>query len=209
MKILIYGASGVTGQHLVNQALKQGHYVTAFARSPDKIKINDEKLKVIQGDVINYHQVNEAIKGQEAVLCALGASSPFRYDQSIVDGTRNIIKSMESNGVTRFIYMSFVGVKESRNNAGFVIKYIAPRLLSSEIAGHENREQMIKSSKLNWTIVRPPTLTKGKHVAKFRSGEEITSKGFVVSISRSDVADFMLRQISDNTFLHKVPRVMY
>jgi nucleoside-diphosphate-sugar epimerase len=126
-----------------------------------------------------------------------------------VDGTSNIIKAMETNSVGRFIYMSFVGVKESRSTAGFVIKYIAPKLLSSEVAGHEAREIMIKQSKLKWTIVRAPTLTNGKHQGKFRSGEEISSKGFTVTISRADVADFMIRQLTDNTFLGKTPSVMY
>ena len=116
---------------------------------------------------------------------------------------------MEKNDVTRFIYMSFVGVKESRNTAGFVIKYIAPKILSSEIAGHEAREKMIKESQLKWTIVRAPTLTNGKHMAQFRSGEDITSKGFTVMISRADIADFMLQELTDNKFIRKAPSVMY
>lgn len=209
MNILIYGASGATGHELVKQALEQGHNVTAFVRNPSKLKIKHDNLKVIQGDVINYQLVEEAIKGKDAVLSALGASSPFKYDRSIVDGASNIIKAMETNNVSRFIYMSFVGVKESRNTAGFVIKHIAPKLLSSEVAGHEARENMIKQSKLKWTIVRPPTLTNGKHLGKFRSGEEISSKGFTVTISRADVADFMLRQLTDSIFLGKTPSVMY
>src|SRR4030095_16359266 len=121
MNILIYGASGATGHELVKQALEQGHNVTAFVRNPSKLKITHNNLKIIQGDVINYQLVEDAVKGQDAVLCALGASSPFKYDKSIVDGASNIIKAMETNNVSRFIYMSFVGVKESRNTAGFVI----------------------------------------------------------------------------------------
>jgi len=209
MNILIFGASGATGHELVRQALAQGHKVAAFVRNPSKLKITHDNLKVIQGDVINYQLVEAAVKGQDAVLSALGASSPFKYDRSIVDGASNIIKAMETNNVSRFIYMSFVGVKETRSTAGFVIKYIAPKLLSSEVAGHEARENMIKQSKLKWTIVRAPTLTNGKHLAQFRSGEEISSKGFTVTISRADVADFMLRQLTDNTFLRKTPSVMY
>lgn len=209
MNILIFGASGATGHELVKQALAQGHMVTAFVRNPPKLKITHQHLKVIQGDVINYQLVDEAVKERDAVLSALGASSPFKYDQSVVDGVSNIIKAMETNGISRFVYMSFVGVKETRNHAGFVIKYIAPKLLSTEIAGHEARENMIKKSRLQWTIVRPPALTKGKHLAQCRSGEDIISKGFTVTISRADVADFMLRQLTDNTFLRKTPVIMY
>jgi putative NADH-flavin reductase len=209
MNLLIFGASGATGHELVREALSQEHCVTAFTRNPSKLKIKHDKLKVIQGDIINYQSVEGAIKGHDAVFSALGAASPFKYDQSVVDGVNNIIKAMETNGVDRFIYMSFVGVKESRNTAGFVIKYIAPKLLSTEVAGHEAREKMIKASQLKWTIVRAPTLSNGKRTAQFRSGEGITSKGFTVMISRADVADFMLRQLTDDTFIGKTPSVMY
>jgi putative NADH-flavin reductase len=209
MKILIYGASGATGHELVNQALKQGHFVTAFVRNPQKLKTRHDDLRIFRGDILNYELVENAVKDQDAVLSALGAASPFKFDQSVVDGVNNIIKAMESNGIGRFIYLSFVGVKESGNTAGFVIKYIAPKLLKNEIAGHEARETMIKESKLNWTIVRAPTLSNGKPKAQFRHGEGITSNGFTVMISRADVADFMLRQLTDTTYLRKAPSVMY
>ena len=174
MNILIFGASGATGHELVKQALAQGHLVNTFVRDPMKLNIMHQNLKVIQGDVINYQLVEESVKGKDAVLSALGASSPFKYDQTIVDGVGNIIRAMESNRISRFIYMSFVGVKDSQNKAGFVIKYIAPRLLSTEIAGHETRERMIKQSQLQWTIVCPVTLTNGKHLTQFRYGEDIS-----------------------------------
>ena len=96
MKILVFGASGKTGHQLVQQGLLQGPHITAFVRNPLKLKITNDKLKVIQGDVINYQMVEEAVKGQDAVLSALGASSAFKYDQSVVDGVGNIIKAMQT-----------------------------------------------------------------------------------------------------------------
>ncbi len=209
MNIVIFGASGATGHELVKQALEQGHNVTAFVRSPQKLKVRHANLKIIQGDVINYQLVEEAIKGKDAVLSVLGASSPFKFDKSIVDGAGNIIKAMEINNVSRLINMSFVGVNESLNTAGFVIKYIAPILLSTEVAGHEAREKMIKQSQLKWTIVRAPTLSNGRHKGHFRSGEGISTKGFTVMISRADVADFMLQQLTDSNFIRKTPSIMY
>ncbi|MEO5581652.1 MAG: SDR family oxidoreductase [Saprospiraceae bacterium] len=209
MNIIIFGASGATGHELVNQALTQGHFVTAFVRNPAKLNIVHHHLKIIEGDIIHYPIVEAAIKGQDAVISSLGAASPFKFDQTVVDGVQNIIKAMEKTRISRFIYLSFVGVKESRNTAGFVIKYIAPRLLSTEIAGHEKREKMIKQSSLEWTIIRAPTLTNGKHLRQFRSGEGISSKGFTVIISRADVADFMLQQFESNNFIRKSPSVMY
>lgn len=76
-------------------------------------------------------------------------------------------------------------------------------------ACHEAREKMIEQSSLKWTIVRSATLTNGKHKAIYRSGEEVKSKGFTATISRADVADFMLKQINDKSYLQKKPRIMY
>jgi putative NADH-flavin reductase len=209
MKILIFGASGATGHELTKQALSHGHVVTAFVRTPLKLKIQHENLNVVQGNVADLQAVDTTIKGHDAVISVLGASSPFRYDHAIVEGLNNIVNAMEAHRVHRLVYMSFVGVKDSRNTGGFVIKYIAPKLLSTEIKGHEIREKRIRDSALEWTIVRAPTLTNGKHIGYFRIAEGIKTDGFTVTISRADVADAMLRQLTSQTFLRKTPSVMY
>ncbi len=209
MDILIYGASGATGHELVKQALGQGHKVTAFVRTPSKLKIAHQNLKVMQGDVINYQIVEDAVKGQDAVLSALGAPSPFKYDQSVVDGISNIVKAMEHVEVGRIIYLSAINVKESLSNAGPLVKFVAPIFLRNETAGHEAREKIIRQSRLQWTFIRAGGLTNGGHKAVYRSGEDIRAKGIAASISRADVADFMLRQLADKTFLRKAPTIMY
>lgn len=209
MNIIIFGASGATGHQLVKQALAQGHMITAFVRNAVRLKIRHHHLNIIEGDVIDYHLVELAIRDKDAVLSALGASSPFRYDPSIVTGVSNILRAMAKNSVKRFVYLSFAGVQESRHQAGLMIKYLTPRILQTEIAGHEERENMIRQSGLQWTIVRPPTLTNGKRRTNFRSGENIKTKGFITTISRADVAEFMLSQLKVNTFLRKAPLVMY
>jgi putative NADH-flavin reductase len=209
MKLLIFGASGKTGEHLVSQALEQGHVVTAFARDPTKIKMKHQNLNVVQGNIADYNLVESAVKGQDVVLSALGASSPFKFDPVFVDGVGNIIKAMEANNIRRFIYLSFIGVGEGRRDAGFVIKNIAPKILKAEIEGHRQREAMIEKSRLQWTIVHAPTLSNGKKKGVYRNGTNISSKGFVVSIARADVADFMLKQVNDNSYMHSRARVMY
>src|SRR5262245_3774219 len=99
MKIVIFGASGKTGHHLVTQALDQGHLVTAFVRDPGKLTIQNDQLRVVQGNVSNEQKVTEAIKGQQAVFSALGADSPFKYDPIVVEGMKNIINSMKTEKV--------------------------------------------------------------------------------------------------------------
>jgi len=209
MNILIFGASGATGHELVKQGLEHGHNVTAYVRTPSKLTVQHQNLKVIQGDVINAPLVRNAMEGKDAVLSALGASSPFKFDNAVVDGMHNIVQVMEQTGVTRLIYLSAMSVKESRNDAGFLIKFLAPILLRTETAGHEARESIITQSRLEWTIVRAAALTNGAHKVIYRSGIDIRATGIVASISRADVADFMIKQLTDKTFLFKAPRLMY
>src|SRR5258705_2261131 len=203
MNVLIFGASGATGRHLVEQALLQQYHVTACVRDPAKLNLAHHNLILVQGNVINYHAVENAIKGQDAVISALCANRPFKYDQAVVDGMANIIKAMEATHIKRLIYLSTAGVKESRNDAGFAIRYIAPKVLRTEIAGHEAREKMIKQSHLKWTIIHAPALTNGAQKKQYQSGENLKATSFLISLSRADVADFMLKQLADNNYVCK------
>jgi putative NADH-flavin reductase len=209
MKILVFGASGKTGHELVKQALAQGHHVTAFVSTPSRLHVADNPLSVLQGNVTNYALVENAVKGHDAVFSTLGAASPFKYDHTVVDGITNIVRAMEQEKVNRLIYMSAINVEESRKHAGLLVKLFATTLLKTETAGHEAREKIIQQNQLAWTLVRPATLTNGKRTGEYRYGEMVKAKGIAVTISRADVADFLLRQLTDNTFLRKAATVMY
>src|SRR5687768_7156317 len=148
MRILIFGASGATGHELVKKALAQEHDVTAFVRDRSKLSLTHNNLRVMQGDVKDYAAVEQGIKDQDAVLSALGASSPFKKDPILIAGVRNIIKSMQDLNVKRLIYLSFIGVSESRKDAGFVINHILTPLLHAATADHEEKENLIRASNL-------------------------------------------------------------
>ena len=209
MNLLIFGASGRTGQELVRQALEQKHVVTAYVRHPEKLRINGDQLRVCLGDVMEYEKVEEALDGCDAVISALGAASPFRYDRSVVEGMRNIVKAMERKGIRRLIYLSAMNVVESRKNAGLVVRILSTSLLRTETAGHEDREQIIKNSKLDWTFVRPGKLSNGGLTRRYRSGGGIRATGALAQISRADVADYLLKQLTDRTWLGKATSVRY
>jgi putative NADH-flavin reductase len=209
MKILIFGASGKTGRELVKQALELGYRVTAFVRKPAKLNISNGNLVKFEGNIVNYELVERAVKGQDAVLSALGASNPFLYDPVVVEGMGNIITAMEKLGVDRLIYMSAINVRASRKNAGIIIRALAPLLLRTETEGHEAREKFVRHSLLTWTIVRSASLSNGEHKQQYRFGLNIKTSGIAARISRADVADFMLAQLHDKTFHRKAPMVMY
>jgi putative NADH-flavin reductase len=209
MKILIFGASGRMGRELVSQALAHGDSVTAFVRYPAKFDIQHTNLKVVQGDAVDYASVERAVKDQDAVICALGSSTPAKRDPTLVDGVHNIIQAMEQAGVRRLVYLSFLAVRESRRDLGPVVNYVVAPLLHNVISDHEVKESLIKQSRLDWVIVRPPRLTSGRHTGVYRSGEQIPARSLILTLSRADLAEFMLKQLTDDTFVHKAPRVMY
>jgi putative NADH-flavin reductase len=208
MNILIFGASGGTGRLLTRQALAQGHTVTAFVRTPTKLDLTHPLLTVIVGDVSDRPAVARAVQGQVAVLSALGAATPFRRDPALVAGVRHIVDAMTGAGVQRLIYLSFLGVGDSRRDAGFFIRHVASRLLRQPTADHELNERAIRESGLLWTIVRPPKLTNGRLTGSYRIGEHIRARSPMPLLSRADVAQAMLRQLDDPAHVRAVVRVM-
>jgi putative NADH-flavin reductase len=209
MNILVFGASGKTGHELVKQGLSEGHYVTAFVRKPEKLTVKNDRLRVVQGDVKDPAAVASAMKDQDAILSALGVSKPLKSDPVVIEGIKNIIAAMEQLHIKRFIYLSFMAVGEGRKDGGFLMKNIIARIVRHEIADHAEKEQLIKATQLDWTIVHAPKLTNGSKKGIYRTGETIKPKFFLPTLSRADVADFMLKQLTDRTFLFKTVRVMY
>ena len=209
MKLVVFGASGGTGRELVRQALAQGNLVTAFLRDPVKLGLKHANLNVLRGDVTDRAAVERAVAGRDAVLCALGSSSVQKRDAALVEGVQNIIDAMGRAGVRRLIYQSYLGVRDSRDQLGFVgQRVIAPFLLRNPVADHEEKEALITHSRLDWTIVRPPKLTDGRRTGAYRSGERLEPRSIFPTISRADVAEFMLRQVTDAAFLRKAASVM-
>lgn len=209
MKLLIFGASGGTGRELLKQALDQGHQVVAFVRDPAKIReFQNPNLQVLRGDVLDSAATESAIAGQEAVFSTIGTGA--RRSTLREDGTRNIVNAMEKAGVRRLICQSSLGVGDSRANLSFFTKYIIVSVfLRHAFADHERQEVVVKKSALDWTIVRPPHLKDGIKTGVYRHGFPITYRRIKGKISRADVADFLLKQLADDRYLHQTPGVSY
>lgn len=208
MKVLIFGASGGTGRHLVPKALRRQHYVTAFVRTPAEFGLAGANLAVFTGNVTDPNAVERAMRGQDAVISVLGASRPRNSDPGVVQGIRYILDAMARLGVRRLIYQSHVVVSDSRPQAGLVTRLVSARVLRHEIADHEIKEGLVKASALDWTIVRPPTLTNGPATGSVRSGERIPPRSLFPRLSRADVADFILSRLDDPASIRKSLSVM-
>jgi putative NADH-flavin reductase len=212
MNLLIFGATGGTGRAIVTQALEQEHRVTAFTRNPAAIKTAHENLAIVQGDILDYASVEKAVKGQDAVLSALGTKA-LRRNTTISYGTRNIIKAMEKYEVKRFVFESSISIGDSKpqqRQFGLVYKIIIfPFILRNMFQDKEIQERYIRQSTLDWIIVRPAVLTNGPRTGVYRSEFSATDTSIKAKISRADVADFMLKQLTDDTYVHKTPSLSY
>jgi uncharacterized protein YbjT (DUF2867 family) len=149
------------------------------------------------------------VAGQTAVISTLGVGQPMTHDQAVIEGVRAIARAAEQASVERLLYLSFIGVHDSRDAAGFVLRQLATTLLRHEVADHEVKEAAIIASFVDWTIVRPPKLTNGRLTAAYRVGEDIRARSPLPLMSRADVADFMLRQLTDAAFIRKAVRILH
>jgi putative NADH-flavin reductase len=209
MKLLIFGATGGTGRELVRQALSRGHDVTAFARHPTKLELDHDGVTVVPGDVTDAAAVRDAVPGHDAVLCTIGAPALARTTVR-TDGTRNIVAAMAEAGVRRLICQSSLGIGDSLTvPMPRYVKLLFPVVLRRTFADHEGQEHLIRQSKLDWTITRPTKMTDGGRTGVYRHGLTDTKEKIKVKISRADVADFMLNQLTDDTYLRLTPWLSY
>lgn len=209
MNLLIIGASGGTGRELVRQALGLGHTVTAFVRNPKRFSLRHDRLSVAQGNVLDEASVDAAVQGKDAVLSALGHKRWFIKTTILSEGTRNIIGAMEKHGVRRFVCETALGIGDTRGRMGlYYTFFVEPLIVYFYFRDKERQEALIKKSSLDWIIIRPGQLTNGKKRGTYRHGPDLGNWILTLSISRSDVADFMLRQLHDDTYLHKTPVVV-
>jgi putative NADH-flavin reductase len=210
MKLLIVGASGGTGRELVKQALEQGHHVTAFVRNTAQFSLSHERLRIEQGNVLDFDSVERAVRGKDAVLSALGHTRWIIPNRILSEGTHNILRAMAQRKVRRFVCETSLGVADSWWRLGlYYTLFVIPVIVLFYFIDKARQERLIKQSDLDWVIVRPGRLTNGKKREIYWHGFDVGNALWTVSISRSDVADFMLRQLTEDTYLRKTPGVAY
>ena len=209
MNVLVFGASGKTGREVVRQALARGFNVAAFVRDTARLPLAHANLRLVTGQITDPKAVARAIERQTCVISTLGVGRPLRHDPIVIEGVRTIARASEQASVERLVYMSTLGVRDSRDEAGFVLGWLAKTVIRREIADHEIKEAAVADSLVNWTIVRAPLLTNGRLTASYRVGEHIRARSPLPMMSRADVADFMLRQLTDRSFIRKVVRILH
>lgn len=200
MKLVIFGANGPTGRLTTEQALAEGHEVTAVTRRPDAFPLSDARLSVAQADILNPDEVHRVVADHDAVVSTVGV--PYTKEPVTVysEGTANVIKSMQAHGIRRLVCVSSIGADyEDAPGEAFVFrKVIVPILLKMGRPLYEDTsrmEEIVSASGLDWTVVRPAglfdaTTTTDYIVSKSRHPGWFTS--------RRDLADALVREAVDD-----------
>ncbi|PYK21788.1 MAG: hypothetical protein DME56_03365 [Verrucomicrobia bacterium] len=196
MKLFVMGATGRTGQEVVQQAIARGHYVTAFVRSPESITLRNERLTVLKGNAMDENELSEAMQNHDAVISTLGPREVFRPGTLLHDSALATTRAMNRSGVKRLVVLSaaahFPGIPNR----------IASFIMRNHMRDSLAMEAIVQANGLDWTIARPPRLTQEDSVT-YRSREGAAPKmGF--TLSRKAVAAFMLDAIEQKKHVHKI-----
>jgi putative NADH-flavin reductase len=197
-KLLVLGATGGTGLHIVDQAVERGFSVTAFVRSPDALKRFGDRITVSRGNLLSSSELHRVIENHDAVLSAFGPRQPMsKEDETLLHRFATALTdAMVRSSVRRLVIESTAFLFK---DAIFPPANLIGRLFFPAIVGDGTEmETIVQKSGLDWTIVRPPRLTDRPPTGKYRVSEGHLPR-FGLSISRADVADFMLRTVQDPT----------
>jgi hypothetical protein len=196
LRLFVIGATGRTGSEIVRQALANGHHVTAFARSPEKIVLRSERLAVLNGDALNEDRLAEAMQGHDAVLSTLGPRKVFERSTMMRDGALATTRAMKRAGVKRLVLLSAAAHFPGLPNR------IASLILRNHMRDSLAMEAIVKDSGLDWTLARPPRLTHEDSVT-YRSREGAAPR-MAFTLSRKAVAAFMLDSIEQQKHIRKI-----
>jgi len=208
-KIALFGASGQTGQEFLDQALKEGYSIKALVRTPAKISQVSPNLEIIQGDVLNYGDVEKTVADTEIVVSLFGhvKGSPEWLQ---TNGTENIIKAMKKHQVERIISLSGGGLPFEKDQPKFpdkmirfIMKVAVPKILNDA----RKHAEVLEKSGLKWTIVRGPRLTNDPKKGEYRVGWVGVNAS--TKVGRADLADFILEEVEKEAYNEQMPFVSY
>lgn len=206
MKVAIFGASGATGKLLTERCLAAAYEVTVLARTPANFAYRD-RVRVIEGDAFDPAAVAATIQGADAVLSALGARSLKREDV-LERAVPLIVRAMEQQGISRIVVLGSAGAldtamdKQPKWQKWLVEHVVYKTLLKWPVVSQRAQYKALSASTLDWTMPMPPMLTNGAERGSYRVDEAALPPG-AVRISRADVADFMMRQLTSEQWSRK------
>lgn len=202
MKLTIFGAASASGRLLVEKALANGHEVTAFVRDGSKLGISSPSLQVVNGNALNPADVEPAVAGRHAVLSTLGPRG--RPKVMAAESMEYIVEAMEKHAVKRLVIISVAGIPVAQDKRSFNLASGLIKLLLKDVfIDRENQLSVLENSSLDWVAVRVPRLTNDPATGSVKAFFGNPSPS--MKVTRADLADFMLKQLTSDLWLRKAP----
>jgi uncharacterized protein YbjT (DUF2867 family) len=215
MKILILGATGRTGSLLLKEAINEGYVINVLLRDKNKLQISSPLLTVFEGTPTDKETLLPAMQGCQAILSTLNISrisdfpwAPLRSPENLLSASmKNIIELANQSNIKRIIITTAWGVNETKKDIPAWFRWLIDHSnIGYPYRDHEMQENLLKQSTLSWTAVRPVSLTnsvKNKNVQV--SINNSPKPG--LTISRQNVARFMIKVLQEDLYVKQAPTV--
>ena len=203
MNITIIGASAGIGLETVKRGLNRNHSITTLSRSEINIE-EKQSLNMILGDATNKADLFKSIQNADALIITLGTGKNMKPTTLFSDFAKLILEIQNENKITiPFIFVTGFGAGESKNYVAWLVKMFLKYFLKYVYADKTKMEEIITSSDLNWTVVRPGRLLDKELTEKYRVENKLFKGINIGGINRADVADFLIKQAEKQTELKK------
>jgi uncharacterized protein YbjT (DUF2867 family) len=209
MDVTVFGATGKIGHLVVEQLLEAGHHVTALVRSPGKLTVDDDRLEVIVAELDDAPAIRKAVDGADAVISALGpAIDPFLRSGPLTEATRTIVAAMHESGVRRLIALATVSVPDPRDRPGLIDRLVPVGiglLIPGALREIQGISEVVTTSELDWTLARITAPIDIPANGTLRAGFLGGDVG--APMARTDVAAFLVDQLTDDRFVAASPAI--
>jgi putative NADH-flavin reductase len=202
-RIAVLGASGATGRHVVAEALSGGHEVTAVVRRPGRLEPIDGLHEAVWADITDSATLTEVLQGMDVVISAIGGAEKGPTTVC-TDAMRSTVSAMTAAGIGRLVAVSAYGVLETRDRSLYSLAVWSG--VGERMKDKESMEPLLTDSALQWTIVRPPALKSTPGTGRYVVGEDLPIRLWH-SISRQDLAAFLVEETEQARFVHRRPRI--
>jgi len=200
MLITIFGATGTTGKWAIDEALAHGHTVRAFGRNVfEKLSTERERLELVKGGVLSSSEVEDAVKGADAVLSCLGGSLDAT-DRTRSLGIKTIVKAMEKRGPNRIIAIGSTGILQADETTLRYEKPTYPQTFKPIAVEHRDAWQFMADSSLDWTMLCPPEIKDAPPTGEYNLNLDYPAEG-PMWVNAGDLAHFMMHELEANDWV--------
>jgi putative NADH-flavin reductase len=206
VRVIVFGATGGIGRHVVERAVAAGHEVVAVSRDASKVE-HRPGVSVVGADIVDAPAVARAVAGADAVVWAVGPTSnsadePDRFER----GAQNLVAGMRAAGAKRLVALSGAGITlrdERKPLAGRLMTALVAVLARHVVESKRREYEVFSDSGLDWTLVRPPRVVDQPPRGSYQAGEALAGR----SVTQGDLAQFMVDALADRQWVGKAPFV--